>query len=689
MQYTASYGIAGPTGNTGPQGPTGNTGPQGPSGSGSSLWLEGPGLLSTTVNIGIGGNLMISGNIYMANGGPVSRVYGHDANTTNNAMYINAIGNIGVGTTKPVSRIGFGKTLSKRVFGLWDNDLDWYGLGVQPGQMLLQVGNNGGRFSFIENTNSSEVATITGFGNVGIGTTDPSQRLEVSGNIKITAGTGAGLVFQDGTVQYTASYGVAGPTGNTGPQGPTGSTGPQGPAGSGTSSWQDGLGIVTTTGNVKVSGNLTISGNLYITNGGPASRVYGHHNNTTDNAMYIDAVGNIGVGTTAPVSRIGFAKTLSNRVFGLWDKDTDWYGLGVQPAQMRLQIGNSGARFAFIENTNGAEVMSIQGRGNVGVGVVSPDAKFAVSGNIKIAQGSGGGLIFQDGTVQYTASTAIVGPTGNTGPAGPQGPAGTPGASLWTDGAGLVSTTANVGIGGNLIVSGNLNIANGGPVSRVYGHAAYTTNNAMYINASGNIGVGTTTPVSRIGFAKTLSKRVFGLWDSDADWYGLGVQSGQMLLQIGNSGGRFSFIENTNGVEVATITGFGNVGIGITNPVESLEVSGNVKANIFKGTLIGDLQGFQTSIVTSKSVHYVVGSGDEILLGNASAGIQVFTLPTATTIKGRRYTFKKVDSSGNAVTIDANGSETIDGALTYNLNAQWSYVEIVSDGNNWLVVGKN
>jgi hypothetical protein len=41
-------------------------------------------------------------------------------------------------------------------------------------------------------------------GNVGIGTTDPGEKLEVGGNIKVS-GDGNGIKFPDGTVQTTAS----------------------------------------------------------------------------------------------------------------------------------------------------------------------------------------------------------------------------------------------------------------------------------------------------------------------------------------------------------------------------------------------------------------------------------------------------------------------------------------------------
>ena len=46
---------------------------------------------------------------------------------------------------------------------------------------------------------------------------------------------------------------------------------------------------------------------------------------------------------------------------------------------------------------------------------------------------------------------------------------------------------------------------------------------------------------------------------------------------------------------------------------------------------------------------------------------------------------KKVDASGNAVTIDGAGSDTIDGALTIALSTQYEAVELWCDGTNWWV----
>lgn len=45
-------------------------------------------------------------------------------------------------------------------------------------------------------------------GNVGIGTTNPGAKFEVSGNIKLTANSGGSITFQDGSVQTVAYTGV-------------------------------------------------------------------------------------------------------------------------------------------------------------------------------------------------------------------------------------------------------------------------------------------------------------------------------------------------------------------------------------------------------------------------------------------------------------------------------------------------
>lgn len=78
------------------------------------------------------------------------------------------------------------------------------------------------------------------------------------------------------------------------------------------------------------------------------------------------------------------------------------------------------------------------------------------------------------------------------------------------------------------------------------------------------------------------------------------------------------------------------------------------------------------------------------LLVNASGSITV-TLPTAASAYnsadkiGRIYTVKKIDADADTVTIDGNGSETIDGATTAVLTKQWESIDIQSNGTAWYI----
>jgi hypothetical protein len=66
------------------------------------------------------------------------------------------------------------------------------GLGVGPAQFRLHLHNPTNRFSFLNAPNGSEVMTILGTGNVGIGTSSPSQRLHVEGNGYFSGNVGIG-----------------------------------------------------------------------------------------------------------------------------------------------------------------------------------------------------------------------------------------------------------------------------------------------------------------------------------------------------------------------------------------------------------------------------------------------------------------------------------------------------------------
>jgi len=90
----------------------------------------------------------------------------------------------------------------------------------------------------------------------------------------------------------------------------------------------------------------------------------------------------------------------------------------------------------------------------------------------------------------------------------------------------------------------------------------------------------------------------------------------------------------------------------------------------------------------AKTTTYVATATDGIILCDASGGAFTVTLPTAVGIAGKYYLVKKTDTSSNAVTVDGNGTETIDAVLSKYLRTYLDYVIVYSDGANWNVLGE-
>jgi hypothetical protein len=77
---------------------------------------------------------------------------------------------------------------------------------------------------------------------------------------------------------------------------------------------------------------------------------------------------------------------------------------------------------------------------------------------------------------------------------------------------------------------------------------------------------------------------------------------------------------------------------------------------------------------------------DHTLLCDATAGAITVNLPAAAGCAGRIYNIKKIDASANAVTLDGNSSETIDGAATKATTTQYASFTIQSEGAAWHVL---
>ena len=90
--------------------------------------------------------------------------------------------------------------------------------------------------------------------------------------------------------------------------------------------------------------------------------------------------------------------------------------------------------------------------------------------------------------------------------------------------------------------------------------------------------------------------------------------------------------------------------------------------------------------ITVVSANTPLEGGHFTVLVNAVGGARTITLPAAASHTHRIYNIKKIDASGNAVTIDGNAAETIDGAATQTLSIQWDSYTIQCDGTGWFII---
>jgi hypothetical protein len=86
------------------------------------------------------------------------------------------------------------------------------------------------------------------------------------------------------------------------------------------------------------------------------------------------------------------------------------------------------------------------------------------------------------------------------------------------------------------------------------------------------------------------------------------------------------------------------------------------------------------------NANYTVSPIDELVLVDATSAPLTIALPPALSLIGYSFKIMKIDSSANNVTIDANGSETISGALTIVLDQQWLEADVFSIGTGWVVL---
>ena len=107
----------------------------------------------------------------------------------------------------------------------------------------------------------------------------------------------------------------------------------------------------------------------------------------------------------------------------------------------------------------------------------------------------------------------------------------------------------------------------------------------------------------------------------------------------------------------------------------------NMLDNVLR-ELIVDTSGISVKAYSEKSANYTIEAPNDFLI-HYTSGSYTVSLPTAVGITGQEFEIK--NSGTGTITVDADGTETIDDSLTKTL-AQYDALKVMSSGTNWMIV---
>jgi hypothetical protein len=507
-------------------------------------------------------------------------------------VIVNSYGNLGIGTDSTRTRVSISPHLLEAKISLWDttNPANHYGFGISANQLNYHVDATTASHVFYatgKNGNGTELIRFLGTGNVGIGTNLPTQLLDVNGYIRATTGLQFGTNY---LVDYTNYIGLDTPaettriavTKATGSVG-IGSTQPSQKMhveGSAYISGNVGIGTTNILGPIDIWRTQTVSGysdGIIITTNTPDTQT-----SVTGSAITMRNV---------PTSRLQPMVTLARISYGALDNT---YGDGsYNNGVLQFETANngtlgkrmiiSGTGCVGIGTTLPRQFMDIQGgntilSGNLGVGTTLPLATTHI-------YYAGVGDIFRvDDSAAPDSSPFLINQEGNVGigTITPMMPLHVVGTSYFTSSVGIGTAITRQLLdvqGGNAIVSGNLGIGTVTPFIR------FVVNGTSYF--SGNVGIGTTSgrELFDVQGGNGIISGNLGIGTTFAIQrvHVVGNEYITGSLGIGTTYPRYSLDIDTNTAI------FGNVGIGTTIPRKTLDVQGttittNLGVNVLSPT---------------------------------------------------------------------------------------------------------
>jgi hypothetical protein len=648
----------------------------GVSGAGITNLTAGSGLLGGTISEG---GHVISVNVGTSNGQIAS---GNDARFWSNNgsnVYRNS-GNVGIGTTTPIKELDVIGEIqaSGHIYGDFI-----YGTNLTSnlnGQSLYGFNNAGADLS-IQTAGYSRIY-VKNNGATGIGNTAPTAKLHITagtstaGNapLKFTSGTllstpengvmeydGSFWLTSGGTRRTIASSVTAGNLDAISSISSTNSISLTPMSGnsvidtSTTASTGTGSGALIVYGGVGIGGAVNVGGTINAGGGIYTGTLYGGNNvasanltidstsnGTKGNIILAPSSGSIGIGTSNPSYKLDLRSDAnSSQGFRIYNADSGAsaasriaFGGSNDPLDAYIQLnglGNTshgGSRsfnflahvgdFAFLSN-NGTPVtlMTIKNTGNVGIGTSSPMRKLEISGNNSNIYSPSSSTNYAPSAISPETSVSILN-TSNTDGSGAF-------LNLIANNATPTYNYAYFGAVSTPGISSSPSIV----IGQRTGGSAYAER--LRIDASGNVGIGTTTPSAKLDVR-------------------------------GSSGATLKIIDGNEG----------------SNKVLTSDSSGQASWQALPSS--GAINRMSTLSGGSYSINVSNDSNKFLLFTGATAA--TLYLPNSTTA-GTAFVFAARNASSATVLMQATASQYINGLSNFSL-APGHSITLFADGNsNW------
>jgi len=276
--------------------------------------------------------------------------------------------------------------------------------------------------------------------------------------------------------------------------------------------------------------------------------------------------GNVGIGTTNPQAKLQVAGNIyptANDQYDLGSDSLRWANLylGGETFHLGTSTGDEGT-ISYTTNNNNLIINSTgnvilqSATGNVGIGTTNPGYTLEVNGTLKATTIYQGSTPINDAFVQLQP-TLTTEQTGN----------------LWINGvakAGLFIDKDATGSNKFGLDPAGSEI---GPAPSGTGYSLYVQYGAiMAMNAGANVGIGTTSPSSKLEVVGEIRGTRFAFQD-DIDTYIDTLSADKLTFATG-------------GINQMVIDNAGNVGIGTTSPTAKLDIAG---ANSIISNSTGDI----------------------------------------------------------------------------------------------------